>query len=47
MRLCIYFIYILVIGVELGGEKGEVPLAELLRGGTEDFGHPNDIKGKN
>ena len=22
------------IGVELGGEKGDVPLAELLRGGS-------------
>ena len=29
------------IGVELGGEKGEVPLAEFL-----SLGHPNEIKGK-
>ena len=29
------------IGVELGGEKGEVSLAEFL-----SLGHPNEIKGK-
>ena len=38
------------IGVELGGGEGEVPLAELLRGGEVPpwrLGHPNDIKRKN
>ena len=34
-----------IIGVELGeGGKGEVPLAELLRGGR--LGHSNAIKRK-